>query len=56
MNVSEHPAAVRPVPPPAASHPDGLPMPRRLWAVVAIALSITMAVLDGAIALSLIHI
>ena len=50
MNVSEHPAAVRPAPPPAASHPDGLPMPRRLWAVVAIALSITMAVLDGAIA------
>ena len=46
MNVSESPAA-RPVP---ALHPDGLPMPRRLWAVVAIALSISMAVLDGAIA------
>jgi DHA2 family multidrug resistance protein-like MFS transporter len=29
---------------------DGLPMPRRIWAVAAILLAITMAVLDGAIA------
>lgn len=36
--------------PPASSWQDGLPMPRRLWAVLAIALGIAMAVLDGAIA------
>ncbi len=29
---------------------DGLPMPRRIWAVAAVLLAITMAVLDGAIA------
>ncbi|HEY0572268.1 MAG TPA: MFS transporter, partial [Enterovirga sp.] len=29
---------------------DGLPVPQRYWAVLAIALAITMAVLDGAIA------
>ena len=41
---------------------DGLPTPRRYWAIVSIGLGITLAVLDGAIAnvalpsLSLIHI
>lgn len=30
--------------------PDGLPMPSRLWAIVAIGLGITLSVLDGAIA------
>jgi DHA2 family multidrug resistance protein-like MFS transporter len=30
--------------------PDGLPTPRRYWAIAAILLAITMAVLDGAIA------
>ena len=29
---------------------DGLPVPRRYWAMLAIALAVTMAVLDGAIA------
>ena len=29
---------------------DGLPLPRRNWAVVTIALGLTMAVMDGAIA------
>ena len=32
------------------STPDGLPMPRRIWAMVAIGLGITMAVLDTSIA------
>jgi DHA2 family multidrug resistance protein-like MFS transporter len=30
-------------------HPDGLPTPRRYFSIIAIALAITMAVLDGAI-------
>lgn len=30
--------------------PDGLPLPQRYWAMLAIALSLTLAVLDGAIA------
>ena len=30
-------------------HPDGLPVPRRYWAVAAIALAISMSVLDGTI-------
>jgi len=30
-------------------HPDGLPVPRRYWAVTAIALAITMSVLDSTI-------
>lgn len=29
---------------------DGLPVPRRYWAIVSIGLGITLAVLDGAIA------
>ncbi|WP_288757934.1 MFS transporter [uncultured Brevundimonas sp.] len=39
-------------PPPAALSPaqDGLPVPRRYWAIVSIGLGITLAVLDGAIA------
>jgi DHA2 family multidrug resistance protein-like MFS transporter len=43
------------MPPPPASvthplqHPDGLPVPRRYWAIVAIALAITMSVLDSTI-------
>ena len=32
-----------------ASHPDGLPLPRRYWAIAAIALGITMSVLDSTI-------
>jgi DHA2 family multidrug resistance protein-like MFS transporter len=32
-----------------AVHPDGLPVPRRYWAVAAIALAITMSVLDSTI-------
>lgn len=35
---------------PAAGMPDGLPTPRRYWAVAAIWLAMTMSVLDGAIA------
>ncbi|MFC0408322.1 MFS transporter [Roseomonas elaeocarpi] len=31
-------------------HPDGLPMPQRFWAALAVAVSVMMAVLDGAIA------
>jgi len=43
------------MPPPRASvtsppqHPDGLPLPRRYWAIAAIALAITMSVLDSTI-------
>jgi len=33
----------------SAAHPDGLPLPRRYWAIAAIALSITMSVLDSTI-------
>lgn len=32
------------------SEPDGLPAPRRLWAMVTMGLALTMAVLDGSIA------
>ena len=32
-----------------AVHPDGLPVPRRYWAIAAIALAITMSVLDSTI-------
>ncbi len=32
------------------THPDGLPFPQRFWAIVTIALGITMAVMDSAIA------
>lgn len=31
-------------------HPDGLPLPRRYWAILTIALGVTMAVMDSAIA------
>jgi MFS transporter, DHA2 family, multidrug resistance protein len=31
-------------------HPDGLPQPRRNWAVITVALGLLMAVMDGAIA------
>lgn len=31
-------------------HPDGLPLPQRHWAILTIALGITMSVIDGAIA------
>ena len=34
---------------PAAPHPDGLPRPRRYWAIAAIALAIAMSVLDSTI-------
>jgi MFS transporter, DHA2 family, multidrug resistance protein len=33
----------------AVVHPDGLPLPRRYWAIVAIALAIAMSVLDSTI-------
>ena len=33
----------------ATVHPDGLPVPRRYWAIAAIALAITMSVLDSTI-------
>jgi len=33
----------------ATAHPDGLPVPRRYWAIAAIALAITMSVLDSTI-------
>jgi len=35
---------------PIEAEPDGLPVPRRYWAILAIALAITLAVLDSAIA------
>ena len=35
---------------PAAAHADGLPVPRRYWAMAAIALAIAMSVLDSSIA------
>ena len=34
----------------SALHPDGLPVPRRYWAIVAIGLAIAMSVLDSTIA------
>ncbi|HVT53879.1 MAG TPA: MFS transporter, partial [Dongiaceae bacterium] len=39
-----------PRPAPATEFPDGLPLPRRYWAILTIALGIIMAVMDGAIA------
>jgi DHA2 family multidrug resistance protein-like MFS transporter len=33
----------------SAAHPDGLPLPRRYWAIAAIALGISMSVLDSTI-------
>jgi DHA2 family multidrug resistance protein-like MFS transporter len=33
-----------------ADHADGLPLPQRYWAILAIALAVTMAVIDGTIA------
>jgi len=36
--------------PPPALHPDGLPVPRRYWAIAAIVLAISMSVLDSTIA------
>jgi DHA2 family multidrug resistance protein-like MFS transporter len=33
-----------------ADHPDGLPLPQRYWAILAIALAVMMAVIDGTIA------
>lgn len=35
---------------PAAPAWDGLPMPRRLWAIVAVAFGVSLSVIDGAIA------
>jgi DHA2 family multidrug resistance protein-like MFS transporter len=35
---------------PAIEHPDGLPVPRRYWAILTIALGLVLAVMDGAIA------
>lgn len=35
---------------PPTLHPDGLPTPQRYWAMLALAIGITIAVLDGAIA------
>ena len=34
----------------ATIHPDGLPVPQRRWAMLAIAVAVTMAVLDSAVA------
>lgn len=34
----------------AIEAPDGLPIPRRYWAVLTIAIGLVMAVMDGAIA------
>jgi DHA2 family multidrug resistance protein-like MFS transporter len=42
--------ADRPIIAPAIPFPDGLPLPQRYWAILAIALGLTLAVLDGAIA------
>ena len=36
--------------PPMVEHADGLPLPQRYWAILTIALGITMSVIDGAIA------
>jgi DHA2 family multidrug resistance protein-like MFS transporter len=43
-------APERPVAPAAPGYPDGLPTPRRYWAIATIWLAIAMSVLDGAIA------
>jgi MFS transporter, DHA2 family, multidrug resistance protein len=37
-------------PPDVATEPDGLPTPRRYWAILAIGLALTLSVLDSAIA------
>jgi MFS transporter, DHA2 family, multidrug resistance protein len=42
--------ADQPALPPHLATPDGLPFPQRTWAVLTIALGLTLAVLDGAIA------
>jgi DHA2 family multidrug resistance protein-like MFS transporter len=39
-----------PSPSAAVAHDDGLPLPRRYWAIIAIALAIAMSVLDSTIA------
>jgi DHA2 family multidrug resistance protein-like MFS transporter len=47
----KQPAATHPQEPMTETvHPDGLPLPQRYWAILAIALGVTMAVIDGAIA------
>lgn len=43
-------SASEPLPAPPPAPEDGLPVPRRYWAIASIGLGITMAVLDGAIA------
>ena len=40
----------QPEPPPHLTAPDGVPLPQRYWAIVTVALGLTLAVLDGAIA------
>ena len=42
--------ADQPALPPRLPVPDGLPLPQRTWAILTIALGLTLAVLDGAIA------
>ena len=42
--------ADQPALPPQLTVPDGLPLPQRTWAILTIALGLTLAVLDGAIA------
>jgi DHA2 family multidrug resistance protein-like MFS transporter len=56
MKARRMPADTRPTlaptqaPPAAESEPDGLPVPRRYWAMLAIALALTLSVLDSSIA------
>src|ERR1700719_1548040 len=40
----------RKMPDTVVEHADGLPLPQRYWAILTIALGITMSVIDGAIA------
>ena len=42
--------ADQPERPPHTTVPDGVPLPQRYWAILTIALGLTLAVLDGAIA------
>ena len=42
--------ADQPAPPPHLAVTDGVPLPQRYWAILTIALGLTLAVLDGAIA------
>jgi DHA2 family multidrug resistance protein-like MFS transporter len=42
--------ADQPAAPPHPAVEDGLPLPQRTWAILTIALGLTLAVLDGAIA------